>query len=122
MFNLEVNGLVHPINGWLFDLNRIDAFIPLGEHEVWVYRHHSDALHPMDPHGVLFQVLGRHGMAILPPGDTGWKNTVLVHPQETVTILVRYQQYQGIYLHHCHNHGHEDDGMRQNVEVRQMHR
>ncbi len=117
VFNLEVDGVVHPINGELFDLNRVDAAIPFGELEIWEYRNHSDELHPMHPHGALIQVLERHGMDALPPEDTGWKDTVLVHPNETVSVLIRFQHYTGQYVHHCHNLEHEDNGMMQNLGV-----
>lgn len=117
VFNLEVDGLVHPINGALFDIHRTDFTIPFGALEIWEYRNHSGELHPMHPHGALMQVLERHGMEMLPPEDTGWKDTVLVHPNETVRVLIRYDSYTGRYVHHCHNLEHEDNGMMQNLEV-----
>ena len=117
VFELSVNGLVHPINGALFDLNRVDFTVPFGELEIWEYRNLSDELHPMHPHGGLMQVLERHGMDMLPPEDTGWKDTVLMHPNETVRVLVRFQAYCGAYVHHCHNLEHEDNGMMQNLDV-----
>lgn len=117
VFELSVNGLLHPINGALFDINRLDFTAPFGELEVWEYRNLSDELHPMHPHGALMQVLERHGMDMLPPEDTGWKDTVLVYPNETVSVLVRFDDYRGDYVHHCHNLEHEDNGMMQNFRV-----
>lgn len=115
VFNLEVDGLLHPINGALFDINRTDFTVPFGELELWEYVNHSDEFHPMHPHGALLQVLERHGLDTLPPEDTGWKDTVLVHPNETVRVLIRYHSYPGPYVHHCHNLEHEDNGMMQNL-------
>ncbi len=115
VFNLGVDGLFHPINGQLFDISRLDFSVPFGELEIWEYRNLSDELHPMHPHGALLQVLERHGAGALPPEDTGWKDTVLVHPGETVRVLVRYDSYAGPYVHHCHNLEHEDNGMMQNL-------
>lgn len=117
VFNLEVSDVMHPINGSLFDVNRIDEAARFGDLEVWEYRNMADELHPMHPHGALFQVLERHGTATLPPEDVGWKDTVLVHPDETISILIRFNSYAGVYVHHCHNLEHEDNGMMQNVEV-----
>ena len=121
VFNLEVDGLLHPINGALFDIGRVDFAVPFGELEIWEYRNHSDEFHPMHPHGALLQVLERHGADQVPPEDTGWKDTVLVAPGETVRVLIRYQTYAGAFVHHCHNLEHEDNGMMQNlvVELRQ---
>lgn len=118
VFNLEVAGLLHPINGQLFDINRLDFTVPFGELEIWEFRNLSDELHPMHPHGALLQVLERHGADTLPPEDTGWKDTVLVHPGETVRVLIRYDSYAGPYVHHCHNLEHEDNGMMQNLAAR----
>lgn len=121
VFNLETEGLLHPINGALFDIGRTDFTTRFGDLEIWEYRNHSDEFHPMHPHGALLQVLERHGMAGLPPEDTGWKDTVLVGPMETVRVLIRYHTYSGAYVHHCHNLEHEDNGMMQNLEVSQRH-
>lgn len=115
VFNLEADGLLHPINGALYDINRTDFTVPFGELEVWEYVNHSEEFHPMHPHGSLMQVLERHGMEMLPAEDWGWKDTVLVAPGETVRVLVRYQTYPGPYVHHCHNLEHEDNGMMQNL-------
>lgn len=117
VFNLEVDGLLHPINGALFDIKRTDFTVPFGELELWEYVNHSDEFHPMHPHGALLQVLERHSMDMLPPEDTGWKDTVLVAPGETVRVLIRYHSYTGPYVHHCHNLEHEDNGMMQNLQV-----
>lgn len=121
VFELSVEGMFHPINGALFDLNRTDVTVPFGEFEIWEYRNLSDELHPMHPHGALIQVIERHGMEMLPPEDTGWKDTVLVAPGETVSVLVRFGDYRGDYVHHCHNLEHEDNGMMQNLRVLHRH-
>ena len=121
VFNLEAEGLFHPINGALFDINRTDFSVPFGQLEMWEYVNHSDEFHPMHPHGALMQVLERHGMEGLPPEDTGWKDTVLVAPGETVRVLVRFDDYRGDYVHHCHNLEHEDNGMMQNLRVLHHH-
>lgn len=118
LFNLEVSGLLHPINGSLFDPERVDFTVPFGEYEIWEYVNSSDEFHPMHPHGALLQVLERHGAEGLPPEDLGLKDTVLVAPGETVRVLIRYQAYSGSYVHHCHNLEHEDNGMMQSLEVR----
>ena len=117
VFNLGVDGLLHPINGALFDIDRVDFAVPFGELELWEYQNDSDEFHPMHPHGALIQVLERHGMNALPPEDAGWKDTVLVAPGETVRVLIRYDDHDGPFVHHCHNLEHEDNGMMQNLVV-----
>ena len=116
-FVITVDGMMHLINGALFDIDRTDFTVPFGELEIWQYVNQSDEFHPMHPHGALMQVLERHGMDMLPAEDTGWKDTVLVAPGETVRVLVRYDTHAGPYVHHCHNLEHEDNGMMQNLDV-----
>lgn len=39
-----------------------------------------------------------------PPGrfDHGWKDTIDVAPAEAVEVIVRFTDYRGTYLVHCH--------------------
>lgn len=115
---MAMNGM-HQINGNVFELNRIDETVPLRELERWQFVNYTDEFHPMHVHGVSFQVLNRSGNPNLAPVDKGWKDTVLVNPNETVNVLIRFDTYTGIYLLHCHNLEHEDDGMMLNLQVSQ---
>jgi spore coat protein A len=101
----------HP--GWLlndraFDPDRIDADVRLGEVEIW--RFTSDLHHPVHVHLGPFQVLTRRGSGP-GPHDTGWKDTVDLSPSESVEVAVRFTDYPGRYLVHCHNLEHEDMAM-----------
>ena len=51
------------------------------------------------------------------PWEQGLKDTVLVLPQETVEIAVRFDRFPGVFLMHCHNLEHEDAGMMMNFQV-----
>lgn len=82
--------------------------------------------HPMHMHGGQFQVLQRtHDSATesmaesLSRGftDEGWKDTVLVLPGETVRLLMRFPEFKGLFLYHCHNLEHEDMGMMRNYRL-----
>lgn len=82
--------------------------------------------HPMHIHGVQFQVLNRQidptyeaGWRTLNDGfvDEGWKDTVLVMPGERVQIGLRFVDYPGRYLLHCHNLEHENGGMMRNFLI-----
>jgi FtsP/CotA-like multicopper oxidase with cupredoxin domain len=108
---------MHRINNLTFDMNRIDYEVPKNDLEEWRVVNGTTLFHPMHIHGVLFQVLSRNGNTNLPPSDRGWKDTVLVNPNETVRLLVKFTDYTGIYLFHCHNLEHEDDGMMLNFRV-----
>ncbi|MEV6977718.1 multicopper oxidase domain-containing protein [Kitasatospora sp. NPDC093806] len=80
----------------------------LGTTELW--RFFTDVHHPVHLHLNPFQVLSRNGRD---PGpyDAGWKDTVDLRPAEAVEVLVRFTDYPGTYMMHCHNLEHEDMAM-----------
>ena len=105
------------INGQLFDLNRIDFPVPLGQVEDWVFVTGGNAPHPVHIHGASFQVISRTGgRGRLFPWEAGWKDTVLLDDGETVTVRIRFD-LAGRYLMHCHKLEHEDAGMMLNFDV-----
>jgi len=103
----------HRINGKLFDSNRIDENVAANTNEIWVFDNSKgDGQHPMHLHGVFFQVLDRTGgRGTRIASESGWKDTVLVMPGETVRVLVPFESNTGKFVFHCHNLEHEDDGM-----------
>ncbi len=117
VFTLASSGMVHTINGQLFSMSRVDFSVPFADLEIWEYRNTTSEYHPMHAHAAHCQILSRSSAAQLPPEDYGWKDTVLVKPNETVRILVRFDSHAGVFAHHCHNLEHEDGGMMQNFEV-----
>ena len=101
------------INNKVMDINRIDETIKLGDTEIWTVWNDSAMAHPFHVHDVQFQILSRNGVA---PGanETGWKDTVLVLPDERVEIISRFEDYadtESPYMYHCHILEHEDAGM-----------
>jgi FtsP/CotA-like multicopper oxidase with cupredoxin domain len=73
--------------------------------------------HPIHAHGVRFQVIERINGEPLAPRDYGWKDTVIVWGEEMVRVIVRFDAYEGMFLFHCHNLEHEDEGMMINFEI-----
>jgi FtsP/CotA-like multicopper oxidase with cupredoxin domain len=96
------------INGQPYDPAHPLAAPRLGDTEIW--RFVSDVHHPIHVHLEQFQVLARNGDK---PGayDHGWKDTVDVRATESVEIAVRFTDYPGRYVFHCHNLEHEDMAM-----------
>ncbi len=96
------------INGHSFDPDRVDAKPRLGEVEIW--RFTTDLHHPVHVHLDPFQVITRHGNG---PGpyDAGWKDTVDIGPTDWVDVAVRFTDYPGRFMLHCHNLEHEDMAM-----------
>jgi FtsP/CotA-like multicopper oxidase with cupredoxin domain len=110
--NMSMSG-IHRINGKTYDRNRIDETVTSNTTEVWIFDNsQGNEPHPMHLHGVHFQVLERRGgRGQLITSEVGYKDTVLVLPGEIVKILVPFAGLKGIFVFHCHNLEHEDDGM-----------
>lgn len=104
---------IHRINDKVYDKNRIDETVAANATEIWVFDNsQGDEPHPMHLHGVHFQVLERSGgRAQLTASENGWKDTVLVMPREVVKIIIPFSPLTGVFVFHCHNLEHEDDGM-----------
>ncbi len=104
---------MHKINNKVYDKNRIDETAAASATEIWVFDNsQGDEPHPIHIHGTHFQVLERTGgRGQLIASESGWKDTVLVMPRETVKIIISFTTYKGVFVLHCHNLEHEDDGM-----------
>lgn len=110
---------MHTINDKVYDLNRIDETVNAGTTEIWEFDNSTgDEIHPMHIHGVQFQVLSRTGgRGTLLATERGWKDTVLVMAREKVSVIMTFPPDKGIFVFHCHNLEHEDDGMMLNYEI-----
>jgi FtsP/CotA-like multicopper oxidase with cupredoxin domain len=108
----------HHINGREYDMARVDERVPFGQTEIWSFVNDNWFAHPVHLHGTHFRVLSRQGgRGQVMPWEGGLKDTVLIHPKETVEVAVRFSAHRGLYLLHCHNLEHEDLGMMLNVQV-----
>lgn len=107
----------HTINGRQFEMERVDERINQGDTEIWEFINKSSVPHPMHVHAVQFKVLDRSGGRGLIPTETGWKDTVLVMPGETVKVIMTFDAPKGLYVFHCHNLEHEDSGMMANLLI-----
>jgi FtsP/CotA-like multicopper oxidase with cupredoxin domain len=96
------------INGQAYDPAHPLARPGLGQTEIW--RFVTDLHHPIHLHLDSFEVLGRNGKQ---PGpyDHGWKDTLDLYPAQSAEILVRFTDYAGRFVFHCHNLEHEDMAM-----------
>src|SRR5579864_4681013 len=109
------------LNGRGFEMNAIaaDEHVKLGTLEAWDFDNSTAAAgmgmggmgmmgmgqlpHPFHVHGGQFQILRREGVTHSGYVNTGWKDTVLVMPGERARVLMRFADYPGVYLYHCHN-------------------
>ncbi len=130
--------LPNPIEGvWFINNSRYNpGEVPISVNrntvEVWRINNAPLAMpHPIHIHAFQFQVLERMNspqqvseLAIdnkgRLPTDLGWKDTVLIWPGETVTYAIDFSlDFPGeqLYLFHCHNLEHEDQGMMINYSI-----
>jgi FtsP/CotA-like multicopper oxidase with cupredoxin domain len=96
------------INGKLMDMERIDVEALLGKTEIWEIENIVGMDHPFHLHGFQFQVLDRDGV---PEPQRQWKDVVNVPKHQTARFIVRYDDYPGKWMFHCHILDHEDHGM-----------
>ena len=127
-FHLVMRHMAWTINGRTFQMEQAasDERVALNSLEVWEFINEGggrgmmggmDMPHPIHLHGMQFQVLQRRGVTHQGYVDEGWKDTVLLMPGERIRLLVRFGDYPGLYLYHCHNLEHEDMGMMRNYRI-----
>ncbi|MDT0642527.1 multicopper oxidase family protein [Zunongwangia sp. F363] len=82
--------------------------------------------HPIHIHQVQFNILERDVSDMDPDVwnsvkegfiDDGWQDTVLLMPGMKIKIIMRFENFKGLFLYHCHNLEHEDMGMMRNYKI-----
>jgi FtsP/CotA-like multicopper oxidase with cupredoxin domain len=102
------------IDGKHFDPDRIDQTVTLGALEEWVIRNTSSHRHPFHIHVNDFQIVAIDGE---PVRAHGWQDTVNLPPNSEITVRMRFMDFDGKFVYHCHILSHEDFGMMATVEV-----
>lgn len=82
--------------------------------------------HPIHIHQVQFNILERDTSEMdinvwnsIKEGiiDEGWQDTVLLMPGMKIKIIMRFSDFKGLFVYHCHNLEHEDMGMMRNYKI-----
>lgn len=106
------------INGREFDHHRVDIRPRVGDTELWtIFNADAKIPHTFHAHLEPFRVVDRDGRRPRGP-ESGLKDTVVVHPRETVRIKLRFHRYTGRYVYHCHQLEHNSKGMMGQMEIR----
>ena len=103
------------INGKLMDMARVDVSTKVGATEIWEIENVVGMDHPFHLHGFQFQVLDRDGVR---EPYLAWKDMLNIPRHSTARIIVRYDDYPGKWMFHCHILDHEDHGMMGVLEVK----
>jgi FtsP/CotA-like multicopper oxidase with cupredoxin domain len=103
------------INGRQMDMDRVDVSSTLDATEIWEIENLVGMDHPFHLHGFRFQVLDRNGV---PEPFPSWKDVVNVPRHSSARFIVRYENFPGRWMFHCHILDHEDHGMMGILEIR----
>ena len=103
------------INGKKMDMSRVDVSTKVGATEIWQIENVVGMDHPFHLHGFQFQVIDRNGV---PEPYRAWKDMLNIPKHSSARIIVRYDDYPGKWMFHCHILDHEDHGMMGVLEVK----
>jgi len=102
------------INGKVFDHNRVDYIVKLGDVEEWTLKNSDNEDHTFHIHVNDFQVMSVNGQ---PYNAHGLQDTVVLPQGGEVVVRIPFTDFVGKFVFHCHILPHEDTGMMGIVEV-----
>jgi spore coat protein A, manganese oxidase len=112
------NGPYWSINGRIYDPLRDDARPLLDTSEKWVLENPGGGWgHPVHIHLGRFKILKVEGRPPRPGELQGWKDVVWVGPNQRITVLHQFWNFDGRFVFHCHNGSHEDFDMMSQFNV-----
>ena len=123
---VTVEGAMHPGDMWS---DPVTENPDVGATEVWEFYNFTADAHPMHIHEVLFQVVNRQDLELVPASgevaqpvnpigdphppevwENGWKDTVIAYPGQVTRVRMKFD-VPGQYVWHCHIVEHEDNEM-----------
>jgi FtsP/CotA-like multicopper oxidase with cupredoxin domain len=109
------SGGLWTINEKLVNVQVPRALIPQGAAEVWELVNPEDGWHhPIHIHFEEGRILSktRNGKSVLVPlHEQGRKDVFVLGEDETLRVFIRFRDFLGKYVMHCHNLIHEDHAM-----------
>ncbi len=118
VFRFDRTGGQWAMNGQFFDCDKPFLFPARDAPEIWTLVNNSGGWdHPIHIHFEEFQILSRNGAAP-PESERGRKDTLWLGRNQEVRIYIRFRDFLGRYLIHCHNTVHEDHAMMARFDLR----
>ena len=110
LFEFDKQNEVWTVNGKTFDVETASAKPKRGTAEIWTLKGKGDWHHPVHIHFEEGRILSRNGKPP-PPHERGRKDVYVLEPGEEVRVFLRFREFLGKYMMHCHNLTHEDHAM-----------
>jgi suppressor of ftsI len=112
-------GLDFTINGMLYEEDSVQQEVTLDDAEEWILKvgdmnHGGTEGHPFHIHVNHFEVISVAGVQ-QPPGTI--QDTIWVPQNAEVVIRMKFKDFKGKGVYHCHILPHEDTGMMQNFLI-----
>jgi FtsP/CotA-like multicopper oxidase with cupredoxin domain len=110
-FDFERTNGAWAVNGDFFDENLVLANPQINTAEIWTLTNNSGGWsHPIHIHFEEFQILSVNGNP--PPANlVSRKDVVELGENSEVEVFIRFRDFTGRYVMHCHNTIHEDHAM-----------
>ncbi|WP_234376904.1 multicopper oxidase family protein [Streptomyces sp. TP-A0356] len=108
VFSENKAGTQFYINGKQFDPNRVDIRSKLNTVEEWTVRNDSNEEHSFHVHTNHFQLMSSNGPVHL---TLSRQDVANVPAKGRIVIRIRFTNYTGKTVFHCHILNHEDQGM-----------
>jgi FtsP/CotA-like multicopper oxidase with cupredoxin domain len=119
LFKFDRSGGVFTINGEPIDIDRKDV-VPRNVPQLWRFENNSGGWwHPNHVHSEFMRVIRRNGQA--PPlnetDGMARKDTVVMRKNENLDCYIKFRDFSGPFVAHCHNMEHEDHAMMTRFDV-----
>ncbi|UTW07879.1 multicopper oxidase family protein [Pseudomonas benzenivorans] len=124
-FEFERTNGMWAINDKFFNPLRSALDVPQEEFEVWdLVNNHGGWSHPIHMHLEEGRTIAKFQDGVedddevpVPPHEQGRKDVFVLQPNSRIKVLVRFRDFRGKYVIHCHNLVHEDHAMMLRFDV-----
>lgn len=111
-FRFERSGGEWTVNGRPMDCVSVRFTMQLERTERWILRGSGGWAHPIHVHNFWMRMVRRNGVPIASTSEEfGRQDVIWLGADDEIEVLVRPQDYTGVYPLHCHNVVHEDFAM-----------
>jgi FtsP/CotA-like multicopper oxidase with cupredoxin domain len=123
-FKFDRSGGVFTINNEPIDIDRKNV-VPRNVGQVWHFENSSGGWwHPNHVHSEFMRVLARNGRPLTPKDPTSneadgqaRKDTVVMRKNENIDVYIKFRDFSGPFVAHCHNMEHEDHAMMDRFDI-----